>query len=217
MSMGKDDFLTPNATVGSMIAKGWYCESCKHQCRDENGFKSHCMSQGHQQQMQLLRNDPGRLLDRLSHGFERQFLQHLKLSHQSTRTAATVVWNEYMANRHHSHLNSTRWVTLTEFVKHLGRTGKCKVDETPKGWFVTFIDRERKTIIPENVTKKRPMAQLVKEEKTLTEQIERATKSARYTREQHPTELKRKDGEKIRFVLNVPEHPRQGESNATKR
>ncbi|KAF1001795.1 hypothetical protein AG4045_028011 [Apium graveolens] len=30
-------------------------------------------------------------------------------------------------------MNSTQWVTLTGFVKYLGKTGKCKVEETFKG------------------------------------------------------------------------------------
>jgi hypothetical protein len=39
-------------------------------------------------------------------------------------------------------MNSTKWLTLTEFIKYLGREGKCKVDETPKGWFITLIHRD---------------------------------------------------------------------------
>ncbi len=39
-------------------------------------------------------------------------------------------------------MNSTKWLTLTEFVKYLGRTGQCKVEETPKGWFITLIHRD---------------------------------------------------------------------------
>lgn len=39
-------------------------------------------------------------------------------------------------------MNSTRWLTLTDFVKHLGREGHCKVDETPKGWFIALIQRD---------------------------------------------------------------------------
>lgn len=221
--MGNDDFLTPKAMANRMKAKGlqklkWYCELCKKQCRDENGFKCHCMSEGHQQQMQLFMNDPDRLLNSFSDEFECQFLEHLKRSHQSTRIAATVVWNEYIANRHHIHMNSTRWVTLTEFVKHLGRTGKCKVDETPKGWFVTFIDPEPETTW-ENFRKKRPRAKLAKEQhqdKILTEQIEKATKSARYTHEQRSyekTELQREDGEKIRFVLDATKYKSKGETH----
>jgi DNA/RNA-binding protein KIN17 len=115
-------------------------------------------------------------------------------------------------------MNSTRWVTLTEFVKHLGRTGKCKVDETPKGWFVTFIDREPETTW-ENFTKKRPRAVLAKEQhqdKTLTEQIEKATKSARQTDEQRSyekTELQREDREKVRFVFDATKYKRKGETH----
>lgn len=43
-------------------------------------------------------------------------------------------------------MNATQWETLTEFVKWLGREGKCVVDETEKGWFVAFIDRDPQTI-----------------------------------------------------------------------
>jgi hypothetical protein len=50
-----------------------------------------------------------------------------------------VVYNEFIADRNHIHMNSTCWLTLTEFVKYLGREGKCKVEETEKGWFITLI------------------------------------------------------------------------------
>ena len=43
-------------------------------------------------------------------------------------------------------MNSTRWVTLTEFVKHLGRTGVARVDETDKGWFLAWIDNSPKAL-----------------------------------------------------------------------
>ncbi len=43
-------------------------------------------------------------------------------------------------------MNSTRWVTLTEFVKHLGRCGIAKVDETEKGWFLAWIDNSPKAL-----------------------------------------------------------------------
>jgi beta-lactamase class D len=43
-------------------------------------------------------------------------------------------------------MNSTRWVTLTEFVKHLGRTGVARVDETEKGWFIAWIDSSPKAL-----------------------------------------------------------------------
>lgn len=141
--MGKNEFLTPKAIANRIKAKGlqklrWYCQMCQKQCRDENGFKCHCMSEGHQRQMQIFGQNSNRIIYGYSEEFERTFLEHLKRSHRFSRIAATVVYNEYISDRHHIHMNSTKWATLTEFVKYLGRTGKCKVEET-KGWFITYI------------------------------------------------------------------------------
>lgn len=74
-------------------------------------------------------------------------------------------------------MNSTQWATLTEFVKYLGRTGKCKVEETPKGWFITYIDRDSETLFKEKMKNKRLRADLADEEKQereIKKQIERA-------------------------------------------
>jgi DNA/RNA-binding protein KIN17 len=45
---------------------------------------------------------------------------------------ASVVYNEYIADKLHIHMNATQWTTLGTFVQYLGRTGKCTVDETEK-------------------------------------------------------------------------------------
>jgi DNA/RNA-binding protein KIN17 len=37
-------------------------------------------------------------------------------------------------------MNSTRWATLSDFVKYLGKKGKCVVDETERGWYVQYIE-----------------------------------------------------------------------------
>ncbi|KAJ6772770.1 KIN17 KIN ANTIGENIC DETERMINANT OF RECA PROTEIN-like protein [Salix koriyanagi] len=142
--MGKNDFLTPKAIANRIIAKGlqklrWYCQMCQKQCRDENGFQFHSMSESHQRQMQVLGQNPNRIIDGYSEEFENEFLDMMKRSHRFSRVAATVVYNEYIHDRHHIHMNSTQWATLTEFDKYLGRTGKCKVEETPKGWFITYF------------------------------------------------------------------------------
>ncbi|KAK6119315.1 hypothetical protein DH2020_046934 [Rehmannia glutinosa] len=164
--MGKSDFLTPKAIANRIKAKGlqklrWYCQMCQKQCRDENGFKCHCMSESHQRQMQVFGQNPTRIIDGYSEEFEESFLEHMKRSHRFSRVAATVVYNEYINDRHHVHMNSTQWATLTEFVKYLGKTGKCKIDETPK----------------EKMKNKRIKADIADEEKMEKEiqrQIERA-------------------------------------------
>lgn len=47
--------------------------------------------------------------------------------HPFSRVLAKNVYNEYIADRHHIHMNATRWLTLTEFVKYLGREGEFSV------------------------------------------------------------------------------------------
>ncbi|KAI3501649.1 hypothetical protein L1887_29574 [Cichorium endivia] len=180
--MGKNEFLTPKAIANRIKAKGlqklrWYCQMCQKQCRDENGFKCHCMSEGHQRQMEVFGQNPNRIVGGYSEEFESTFLEHMKRSHRFSRIAATVVYNEYIADRHHVHMNSTQWATLTEFIKHLGKTGKCKVEETPKGWFITYIDRDSETILKEKLKNKRMKADIVDEERQereIKKQIERA-------------------------------------------
>ncbi|XP_075086473.1 KIN17-like protein [Nicotiana tabacum] len=168
--MGKNDFLTPKAIANRTKAKGlqklrWYCQMCQKQCRDENGFKCHCMSESHRRQMEIFGQNPNRIVSGYSEEFESLFLEHMKRSHRFSRVAATVVYNEYIADCHHVHMNSTQWATLTEFVNHLGRTGKCKVEETPKGWFITYADGEFDAFFKEKMKRKRFRADLADEEK----------------------------------------------------
>lgn len=190
--MGKNDFLTPKAIANRIKAKGlqklrWYCQMCQKQCRDENGFKCHCMSESHQRQMQIFGQNPNRVVDGFSEEFETAFLDLMRRSHRFSRIAATVVYNEYISDRHHVHMNSTQWATLTEFVKYLGRTGKCKVEDTPKGWFITYIDRDSETIFKDRLKNKRLLAELADEERqerAIALQIERATTLVRSSSEE---------------------------------
>lgn len=39
-------------------------------------------------------------------------------------------------------MNSTVWHTLTGFVLYLGSSGKCKIDQGEKGWYIQYIDKE---------------------------------------------------------------------------
>jgi len=67
-------------------------------------------------------------------------------------------------------MNSTTFHTLTEFVKYLGRTGKCRVDETEKGWFISLIQASaRDSEIPNFlfIFEKNSTASLVVEQKQI--------------------------------------------------
>eukprot|EP00339_Tiarina_fusa_P019504 CAMPEP_0117014662 /NCGR_PEP_ID=MMETSP0472-20121206/11852_1 /TAXON_ID=693140 ORGANISM="Tiarina fusus, Strain LIS" /NCGR_SAMPLE_ID=MMETSP0472 /ASSEMBLY_ACC=CAM_ASM_000603 /LENGTH=183 /DNA_ID=CAMNT_0004718275 /DNA_START=277 /DNA_END=825 /DNA_ORIENTATION=+ len=79
---------------------------------------------------------------------------------------ANQVYNEYIQDRNHVHMNSTSWQTLTEFVYHLGRAGKISVEETPKGLYIRYIDREELARQEERMKRK----------KTILDEEERANK-----------------------------------------
>lgn len=40
---------------------------------------------------------------------------------------ANKAYNEYIKDAYHTHLNSTKWATLVEFVEHLVETGKFEM------------------------------------------------------------------------------------------
>ncbi|CAI5743995.1 unnamed protein product [Peronospora destructor] len=135
--MGKHDFLTPKAIGIRMKSKGlqklrWFCQVCQKQCRDENGFKCHTTSEAHQRQMLIVANDPNKFMSGYSEMFEEAFLENLRRRHGTKRMRATHVYNEYIADKMHIHMNATQWETLGSFVQYLGRIGKCIVDETEK-------------------------------------------------------------------------------------
>ena len=105
---------------------------CQKQCRDENGFKCHLTSESHRRQMMVFGENPDRgkhrnflaehttlclifgfcaaVLRGYSEEFESTFLEMLKRSHPNTRISAKVVYNEYINDRHHVHMNATKYV-----------------------------------------------------------------------------------------------------------
>ena len=52
-------------------------------------------------------------------------------------------------------MNATEWRTLSAFVHHLGQEGIAMVDETEKGLFLTWIDRD-----PEAMARQRKLDKL---------------------------------------------------------
>lgn len=163
MGKGKAEVGTPKYLANKMKAKGlqklrWYCQMCEKQCRDENGFKCHTMSESHQRQIMLFAGNAGRFIDSFSSEFMTGYLQILRRQFGTKRVAANKVYQEYISDRHHLHMNATKWHSLSEFVKFLGRNGHCVVDETEKGWFISYIDRDPETLAQqEKMAKKQKM------------------------------------------------------------
>ncbi len=145
--MAKNDFASPKAIANRIKAKGlqklkFYCQLCNKQCRDENGFKCHLTSEAHIRQMEVFGQNPRKVIEDYSSQFLKAFLEHLKRTHPFSRVEANHVYNDFISDREHVHMNATKWLSLTDFVKWLGREGICKVDETEKGWFIKLVREE---------------------------------------------------------------------------
>lgn len=168
--MGKAEKGTPKDLANRMKAKGlqklrWYCQMCQKQCRDENGFKCHTMSESHQRQLLLFADNPDRFLDSFSEEFLEGYLSLLKRRFGTKRVHANNVYQEYIQDRDHVHMNATQWETLTDFVKWLGREGHCVVDETEKGWYVAYVDRDPETLRRQAQAQRREKAERGQEER----------------------------------------------------
>ncbi|KAH8810162.1 domain of Kin17 curved DNA-binding protein-domain-containing protein [Flagelloscypha sp. PMI_526] len=208
---------TPKAIANGMKSKGlqrlrWYCQVCEKQCRDENGFKCHAQSEAHLRQMLVVGENAGKHISNYSMEFQSAFVGMLSRRFGTKRVLANRVYQEYISDKSHLHMNATRWVTLTEFCKHLGRSGIARVDETEKGWFIAWIDNSPKALAKQEASMKKErqtMSDEQRERNLIAEQIQRAAaeeaeKSAGLSGEGSSSstplvgqELKRDEGEKL--------------------
>jgi DNA/RNA-binding protein KIN17 len=145
--MGKAEKGTPKDIAKRIKAKGlqklkFWCQVCEKQCRDANGFKCHLTSESHLRQIKLFSEQSTGRLNSYSREFEANFLATLRTRHTTTEVNANNVYQEVIQDRTHVHMNSTIWATLGDFVKYLGRTGKCHVRETERGWYVSYIEQD---------------------------------------------------------------------------
>jgi len=180
--MPRAEVGTPKYVANKMKSKGlqrlrWYCQVCEKQCRDENGFKCHAASESHLRQMLVVGEHAGSHIAGFSNQFQSEFVSLLSRRFGTKRVRANQVYQEYIADKSHLHMNATRWVTLTEFVKHLGRSGIAKVDETEKGWFIAWIDSSPKALAKAEASLKKDRATVsdeARERQLIAEQISRA-------------------------------------------
>lgn len=102
--MGKAEKGTPKYIANKIKAKGlqklrWYCQMCQKQCRDENGFKCHTMSESHQRQLLLFADNASKYIDQFSKEFCDGYLELLRRQFGTKRVNANKVYQDYIANR----------------------------------------------------------------------------------------------------------------------
>jgi DNA/RNA-binding protein KIN17 len=183
--------------------------------RDENGFKCHTQSESHVRQMLLVGEDPRKAINEFSNQFLKDFLQLLKTAHGEKKVHINHFYQEYISNKEHIHMNATRWPSLTEFAKYLGREGLCRVEDNDKGLHISWIDNSPEALRRQDAIRKKERQDRGDEEREkrlIQEQIERAktdagTKSDTET-EEGGRVLQRAEGEKIKLSFGA----KQGET-----
>jgi len=105
-------------------------------------------------------------------------------------------------------MNATRWLTLSDYVKWLGRTGQVIADETEKGWFVSYIDRSPEAMERQAKADRKEKMEKDDEER-MADFIEQQIKKAKAKDgdddegQEKFTELKREENEPLKLDIRL--------------
>ena len=116
-------------------------------------------------------------------------------------------------------MNATKWKSLSQFAAYLGREGICRVEETEKGLFVSWIDNSPDTMRKREAVMKKERQDKGDEEREqqqIQEQVERARQNAEEEEEISPEAkmLQRKDGEKVKLNMGFGSKPNAAQTEA---
>ncbi|KAI0550819.1 domain of Kin17 curved DNA-binding protein-domain-containing protein [Xylaria curta] len=192
----------------------FYCQICERQMRDENGFKQHTMSESHVRQILIVGEDPKKHIEDFSKQFLKDFIQLLRTSHGTKPVLINHHYNVFISNKEHIHMNATKWPSLTEFAKYLGREGICKVEETDKGIQIAWIDDSPEALRRKEAVRRKEMQDKgdeEREQRMIREQIRRAKKDAAARDEDDEDDsdgaatqgLIRQEGEKVKLSFGL--------------
>lgn len=200
--MAKAEVGTPKYVANKMKSKGlqrlrWYCQVCEKQCRDENGFKCHTESESHMRKILSVGENARSSIEEYSKQFKSDFLLLLRTGHGEKPINANRFYQEYICNKEHIHMNATKWHSLNEFVKYLGREGICRVsndDDSVNGLTIAWIDNSPDALKRQEALKRRQTGEKGEEEQ-LQIGLERQMKEAQKVLQQR--ELREKELAKI--------------------
>lgn len=156
--MGKAEIGSAKYLSNQMKARGlqklrFYCQVCRKQCRDENGFKSHIRSPFHMKNISKVSESD---IDKYTKQFEEDFLRLLRLTHGEKEIGVNKFYNEFIQDKHHIHMNATRFTSLTKFIQHLSKEGKVRVsgldslinnELDPSQLSISYIDRSHQNVL----------------------------------------------------------------------
>jgi DNA/RNA-binding protein KIN17 len=133
--------------------------------RGQNGYKCHIMSEAHLRMVKVFGEAPKHFVDNFSQQFQSNFLRLLRMRFGTRRVHANVVYNEFIKDKEHIHMNSTRWATLGDLCQYLAREGYVRAECTDKGWFITYLDRDPETLARQEALEREERHRLSEEQR----------------------------------------------------
>lgn len=132
----------------------FYCQVCERQCLDENGFKCHVQSEIHMKNLKTQLETHGGssrgVVNDYSDKFIKDFVSLLKKSHGSKMIGANRFYQEYIKNKDHIHLNSTKWRLLVHVISYMKDENILKVVESngvnDEQFHIGYIDNSPEAI-----------------------------------------------------------------------
>ncbi|MCJ1449110.1 MAG: hypothetical protein MMC23_009629 [Stictis urceolatum] len=166
----------------------------------------HVASESHVRQMLIVGENSSKYISDYSNQFQSDFLQLLRTAHGEKKVNLNHFYQEYIKKKDHVHMIATRWTSLTEFGKYLGRESICRVEEGDKGLEVAWIDNSPEALRRQDAIRKKERQDKgdeEREQKLIAEQVERARLDAEAKGHQEeddePRALQRDEGEKIKL------------------
>ncbi|KAJ3393219.1 hypothetical protein HDU92_007914 [Lobulomyces angularis] len=158
----------------------WYCQSCNKQMRDENGFKCHIATEGHQRQMQLFSENSGAYIESYSSQFLSAFTRLISSRYSQKPVLMNTIYQEYIQDKQHMHMNATRWSSFRDLANYMKKKGLCDYEDSDRGIIITWIDNSPHALERRAAMEKKEKSERSEEERAqlmLEEQMEKAKKN----------------------------------------
>lgn len=128
-----------NNTPG-LFRQKYYCQTCNRQCRDKDGFKCHLNSDTHRINTEKIALNPEMYINNFSQEFEKGYIDILRRFYNNVFVSVNKVNQEYILDKDAARLNSTKWTTLTEFIKYLESKGNFDLKINEKEYLIRYRD-----------------------------------------------------------------------------
>lgn len=134
----------------------FFCHSCQRQCLDQHGYDLHCKSETHILRHRRVVAENGgsvsKMVQNTSRAFHREMVSTLRRHHGYKPVSLNGLYQEHISVKGHTHLNATRWPSLTSYSRFLAKSGDANVwnrnetdddeDDTPSNIMVAYVKKD---------------------------------------------------------------------------